>query len=113
MSLITWSLLPLAIALVAGGYWYMSLSEVARVIGIVAGVAWLGLYSFGQLEENRLESQPKTKRERFCSRHECIGDWQDAGGYRVRCSDGTYSFSGGISGSCSSHGGNGDNGRLW
>jgi hypothetical protein len=42
----------------------------------------------------------------FCTEHECIGDFEGENGYVVECSDGTYSHAGGISGSCSSHGGN-------
>lgn len=42
---------------------------------------------------------------RFCSEHECIGDFKGEGGYVVECSDGTYSHAGGISGACSDHGG--------
>jgi len=41
----------------------------------------------------------------FCSSHKCIGDFTGEGGTIVRCSDGTYSHAGGISGSCSHHGG--------
>jgi hypothetical protein len=41
----------------------------------------------------------------FCSSHECIGDWDNASGYVVQCSDGTWSHSGGVSGACSWHGG--------
>jgi hypothetical protein len=51
------------------------------------------------------DSEPQTNRERFCDRHDCIGDWENADGYRVHCLDGAYSFSGGESGACSSHGG--------
>jgi hypothetical protein len=42
----------------------------------------------------------------FCEEHQCIGDFEGEGGYVVECSDGTYSHAGGISGSCSHHGGN-------
>jgi hypothetical protein len=43
----------------------------------------------------------------FCATHDCIGSFTTEPGYIVQCSDGTYSHSGGISGSCSRHGGNG------
>jgi len=43
----------------------------------------------------------------FCSSHQCIGDFTGEGGTIVRCSDGAYSHAGGISGSCSHHGGEG------
>jgi len=36
----------------------------------------------------------------FCTAHQCIGDFTGEGGTIVRCSDGTYSHAGGISGSC-------------
>jgi hypothetical protein len=42
----------------------------------------------------------------FCSTHQCIGSFETEPGYIVQCTDGTYSHSGGISGSCSRHGGN-------
>lgn len=118
MSLLTLSLLPLAVALIAGGLALYVLNQwqpdasterwfnAARATAVVAGLVWLGIYSVAQSQENSIDPRPQTKRERFCAKHEGIGDWRDARGYRVRCSDGTYSFSGGISGSCSSHGGN-------
>jgi len=43
----------------------------------------------------------------FCSAHQCIGDFTGEGGTIVRCADNTYSHAGGISGSCSHHGGEG------
>jgi hypothetical protein len=42
----------------------------------------------------------------FCEEHQCIGDFEGESGYVVECSDGSYSHAGGISGSCSHHGGN-------
>jgi hypothetical protein len=43
----------------------------------------------------------------FCSYFNCIPSfWQSTKGYVEECQDGTYSHSGGRSGSCSSHGGN-------
>jgi hypothetical protein len=43
----------------------------------------------------------------FCSYFNCIPSfWQSTKGYVEECMDGTYSHSGGRSGSCSSHGGN-------
>jgi len=43
--------------------------------------------------------------QQFCTVHQCIGNFQGEGGTIVQCSDGTYSHAGGISGSCSHHGG--------
>jgi hypothetical protein len=42
----------------------------------------------------------------FCSYFNCIATFSSGRGYVVQCSDGTFSRSGGISGSCSGHGGN-------
>lgn len=42
----------------------------------------------------------------FCNYFHCIGNFFGEPGYIVECSDGTYSHAGGISGSCSRHGGN-------
>ncbi len=43
----------------------------------------------------------------FCSYFSCIPSfWQSTNGYVEECVDGMYSHSGGVSGSCSSHGGN-------
>ena len=43
----------------------------------------------------------------FCDYFNCIPSfWQSTKGYVEECQDGTYSHSGGRSGSCSSHGGN-------
>ena len=42
----------------------------------------------------------------FCSFFNCIPSfWMFTNGYVVQCVDGTYSHSGGVSGACSSHGG--------
>ena len=43
----------------------------------------------------------------FCNYFNCITSFPGGRGYVVQCSDGTFSKSGGISGSCSGHGGNG------
>jgi hypothetical protein len=43
----------------------------------------------------------------FCQYFRCIANFGNGRGYVVQCRDGTFSKSGGISGSCSSHGGNG------
>jgi hypothetical protein len=42
---------------------------------------------------------------KFCEEHSCIGSFATEEGTVVECSDGTYSHAGGISGACSSHGG--------
>jgi hypothetical protein len=44
---------------------------------------------------------------KFCQEHECIGSFETESGSVVKCSDGTYSHAGGISGACSHHGGEG------
>jgi hypothetical protein len=41
----------------------------------------------------------------FCSTHQCIANFSNGHGAVVECTDGEWSHSGGISGSCSSHGG--------
>jgi hypothetical protein len=44
----------------------------------------------------------------FCSVFACIASfWNQTNGYVVQCMDGLFSHSGGVRGSCSSHGGNG------
>jgi hypothetical protein len=122
MSLLTLSLLPLAVAVIAAGIAFLYVpsrwqpgapldprlelvAEAAKAVAVVAGLAWLGMYGLAQMQDE--PDRPPTARERFCSKHRCIGDWQNARGYRVQCADGAYSFSGGVSGSCSGHGGNG------
>ncbi|MDP9301978.1 MAG: PASTA domain-containing protein [Actinomycetota bacterium] len=42
----------------------------------------------------------------FCSYFDCISSFWSGSGYVIECQDGWFSKSGGISGSCSSHGGN-------
>jgi len=42
----------------------------------------------------------------FCSYFACIDNFWNGRGYVMECRDATYSKSGGISGSCSHHGGN-------
>jgi hypothetical protein len=42
-----------------------------------------------------------------CSYFACIDNFFNGHGYMIECSDGTYSMSGGISGRCSYHGGDG------
>jgi hypothetical protein len=56
--------------------------------------------------EDEVGSYSHSGDEAFCSMHECIGDFEGENGYIVECSDGTFSHAGGISGSCSDHGGN-------
>jgi hypothetical protein len=41
----------------------------------------------------------------FCSTHQCIANFSNGRGAVVECKDGEWSHSGGISGACSSHGG--------
>jgi hypothetical protein len=43
----------------------------------------------------------------FCSAHSCIANFPNGNGTIVQCSDGEWSHSGGLSGACSSHGGEG------
>jgi PASTA domain-containing protein len=43
----------------------------------------------------------------FCSFFNCIPYFSSGNGFVIQCEDGAFSQSGGISGSCSSHGGNG------
>jgi uncharacterized membrane protein YgcG len=43
----------------------------------------------------------------FCTTHTCIGNFNQGNGYVVQCADGTWSHSGGESGACSWHGGEG------
>ncbi len=43
----------------------------------------------------------------FCSYFNCIANFANGRGHVTECRDGTFSKSGGISGSCSGHGGNG------
>jgi hypothetical protein len=45
---------------------------------------------------------------RLCDYLPCITSfWSSTNGYVIQCADGQFSHSGGVSGSCSSHGGNG------
>jgi hypothetical protein len=48
-------------------------------------------------------SRPAAK---FCLYFDCIASFWSGSGYVIQCQDGWFSKSGGISGSCSSHGGN-------
>ena len=43
----------------------------------------------------------------FCSSHQCIANFPNGNGYVVQCVDGEWSHSGGLSGACSHHGGEG------
>lgn len=43
----------------------------------------------------------------FCSTHTCIDNFPDGNGSIVQCADGEWSHSGGLSGACSDHGGEG------
>jgi hypothetical protein len=43
----------------------------------------------------------------FCSTHSCIDNFYNGSGYIVQCADGMWSHSGGESGACSWHGGEG------
>lgn len=90
------------LAVLATGLWW-SVDHEAKgfavgVLAAVVGVAWI-------VSIPGEKPKPGT-RAAFCEKHECVGDWKNADGYRVRCADGTFSFSGGMQGSCSGHGGN-------
>jgi hypothetical protein len=56
-------------------------------------------------EEDEVGSSSHATDAQFCSEHECIESFTTEGGTIVRCSDGSYSHAGGISGACSDHGG--------
>lgn len=43
----------------------------------------------------------------FCSTNQCIANFPNGNGYIVQCADGEWSHSGGLSGACSDHGGEG------
>ncbi len=58
-------------------------------------------------EEDEIGSSSHATDGKFCSEHECIGDFEGEEGTIVECADGTYSHAGGISGACSDHGGEG------
>ena len=45
--------------------------------------------------------------DHFCSTHTCIANFDQGNGYIVQCADGEWSHSGGLSGACSYHGGEG------
>jgi hypothetical protein len=45
----------------------------------------------------------------FCDTHACIANFDNGSGYIVRCNDGMWSHSGGLSGACSYHGGESSN----
>lgn len=55
--------------------------------------------------EDEIGSSSHSTDAKFCSEHECIGNFTTEDGTVVKCSDGTYSHAGGISGACSDHGG--------
>jgi hypothetical protein len=44
----------------------------------------------------------------FCTTHDCIASFDSGNGSIVQCNDGQWSQSGGLSGACSSHGGESD-----
>jgi hypothetical protein len=56
-------------------------------------------------EHDEVGSPSHSTDSQFCSEHHCIGSFTTEGGTIVECSDGSYSHAGGISGACSSHGG--------
>ena len=45
--------------------------------------------------------------DQFCSTHTCIENFPNGHGYIVQCADSEWSHSGGLSGACSDHGGEG------
>jgi hypothetical protein len=57
------------------------------------------------IEREGVGSSSHAEDSHFCSEHECIGNFQEEEGTVVKCSDGSYSHAGGISGACSHHGG--------
>lgn len=98
-------LAALALGLVAAVLWFTAARDgatmAAAAAAVVVAVAWLvSIYA-------RSEPVKAGTRAAFCEHHRCIGDWDSAAGHRVQCADGTWSFSGGIQGACSGHGGTG------
>ncbi len=61
--------------------------------------------SSGGEGEDEVGSSSHTGDAKFCEEHTCIGSFTTEGGTVVKCTDGTYSHAGGISGACSHHGG--------
>jgi hypothetical protein len=59
----------------------------------------------GSGEEDEVGSASHATDSKFCSEHECIGEFETEPGTIVECADGAYSHSGGLSGACSHHGG--------
>ena len=57
------------------------------------------------IEREGVGSSSHAEDSQFCSEHTCIGNFQGEEGTVVKCSDGSYSHAGGISGACSHHGG--------
>lgn len=57
-------------------------------------------------EKDEVGNSSHATDEKFCGEHQCIGSFTTEEGTIVECSDGSYSHAGGISGSCSDHGGN-------
>jgi hypothetical protein len=55
--------------------------------------------------EDEVGSTSHATDAKFCEEHTCIGSFETEGGTVVECEDGSYSHAGGISGACSSHGG--------
>ena len=59
-------------------------------------------YDFNSAGGSLIYSPPST----ICRYISCIGNFRNGGGYVIQCRDGAFGKSGGIQGSCSSHGGN-------
>jgi hypothetical protein len=64
-----------------------------------------GSPSPGAGQEDDVGSPSHATDSQFCSEHTCIGNFESESGTIVECRDGTFSHAGGISGACSSHGG--------
>jgi hypothetical protein len=83
----------------------MGMSYGWRAFWVIIAI-WGGVAAFGLLRGGDTSSGPSPNAG-FCSTHSCIPSFYSGGGTIVQCADGEWSHSGGLSGACADHGGEG------
>jgi hypothetical protein len=114
-SAISWATLPVGVLLAGICFWLgarpgargrrvyyetagTNFNYAAVLPALIVAVALLFHPAYG-------DSGSPARSADFCSTHSCIGNFDEGQGSITRCSDGTYSHSGGVQGACSWHGG--------
>src|SRR4051812_28126218 len=79
-----------------------ALQVIRTTVAVGATVVAVGGVGYGGLQ---LAAGQQSARDRWCADHDCVSTYAEGDGQKVQCSDGVWSWSGGVQGACSYHGG--------